>query len=108
MTDRFALLRLRMAVPALGAALAAVALTAAPAAEARRLVEPGDLLVGAGNGVFVVRADGGGVTPFSPREGSGENQLTAPAGVVVDGARARVVVADRTAKLLLVDPDDGT
>ena len=104
MTDRLPHLRLRVATRTL---LAALALAAPPPAEARRLVEPGDLLVGAGDLLCVVRADGGGVAPFSPREGSGANQLHAPSGIAVDGARERVFATDFGGALLLIDPEDG-
>src|SRR5690606_18930367 len=82
------------------------ALVSAPA-EARRLVEPGDLLVTAGDAVYAVRADGSGVAPFSPRAGSGPSQLVTPSGIAVDGGRGRVVVTDYFGRLLLIDPDDG-
>ena len=85
-----------------------LALAAPRAADGRRLVEAGDLLVGAGDTVWVVRADGGGVAPFSPRPGSGQNQLTRPTGVGVDAAGERVLVADVTGALFVVDPSDGS
>lgn len=101
MTARLELLRSRAAV-----LIVLTALVSAPA-EARRLVEPGDLLVTAGDAVYAVRADGSGVAPFSPRAGSGPSQLVTPSGIAVDGGRGRVVVTDYFGKLLLVDPDDG-
>jgi len=102
--------RMRRRVPCLvgAATMGWLALAAPRAAEARRLVEAGDLLVGAGDTVWVVRADGGGVAPFSPRPGSGANQLTRPTGVGVDAARERVLVADVSGALFVVDPADGS
>ena len=80
------------------AAMGWLALAAPHAAEARRLVEAGDLLVGTGAAIWVVRADGGGIAPLSPRPGSGENLLELVVGVGVDAARERVLVADAPAR----------
>jgi hypothetical protein len=90
------------------AAMGCLALAAPHAAEARRLVEAGDLLVGTGDAIWVVRADGGGIAPLSPRPGSGENLLELVVGVGVDAARERVLVADATGTLVLIDPEDGS
>jgi hypothetical protein len=76
-------------------------------AAARALVEPGDILVSAGDTVFAVRADGGGVAPFSPRAGSGTNQLDLATGVAIDAGSSRVFVATAFGELYAVDPDDG-
>jgi hypothetical protein len=72
------------------------------------VVEPGDALVSAGDAVFVVRGDGSGVEPFSPRPGSGANHFVQPTGVVVDAAEGRVLVADGIGALYVVDPADGS
>lgn len=82
---------------------------AAPGARARRLVEPGDALVGTGDAVFVVRA-GGGVAPFTPRNGSGTNRLVAGGGVVVDAASGRVFATSNPvagARVVMIDPESG-
>ena len=90
------------------AAMGWLALAAPRPVEARRLVEAGDLLVVAGDTVLVVRADGGGVAPFSPRPGAGANQLFLPTGIGVDAERERVLVADIGGGLFVIDPEDGS
>lgn len=89
------------------AAIGCLALSAPRAAEARRLVEAGDLLVGVGDTIWAVRADGSGVAPFSPRPG-GSGQLVLAAGVGVDAARERVLAADYMGALFVIDPADGS
>lgn len=82
---------------------------AAPGARARRLVEPGDALVGTGDAVLVVRG-GGGVAPFTPRDGSGTNRLAAGGGVVVDAVSGRVFATSNPvtgARIVRIDPDSG-
>src|SRR5690606_22815617 len=48
-----------------------------------------------------------GVAPFSPRPGTGANQLLLPTGIGVDAERERVLVADVGGGLFVIDPEDG-
>lgn len=86
----------------------AAALVGADSAEARALVEPGDLVVGFGAGIVAVRADGGGVAPISPRAGSGPSAIEIASAVAIDAAGSRILAGDPLGRLFVVDPADGS
>jgi DNA-binding beta-propeller fold protein YncE len=89
--------------------LAFAAVLLVPLAGAALQVHEGDLLVtdSANARVLLVDPATGVVTPFSPRPGSGQSYLFAPAGIAIDPAGTIFVVDSFADHVIAIDPATG-